>query len=357
LEERDEFQILTDAGTYEERTYRNEHELERLAVSHSKELFGNSTLYFDLKQKVTGKLRPRITDGLLLDLTDSKQPRFFIVEYELSNHDMENTVAPQLRNFTKKLRDEQALAEIRDAIYKEIMSNSEKRKQIRDFLKTDLGARASGEEPDIHFVLNNILHQQTGVLVVIDRVDEDIIEALGDFSATIIEFRTFAKDGKLIHMAKPLHPSSFSTEIGRRVGRKLVQTRKSSRQSLPEYRRSWEARLEWVSPTTREFTSKVIQMIASELPGVLHGPNYKWYAFYTKQPLTERNRIAVILMGKNVLRLAFRVNPGKFSDPSNLSNSVEGWFFPQGTERRAPVTPENLESVVSLVKSAIKQLN
>ncbi len=125
-----------------------------------------------------------------------------------------------------------------------------------------------------------------------------------------------------------------------------------------DYQNSWTARLEWVDPGSRTLVERLIQRLTAEVPGLVHQPRYRWYSFYRGEPLTERNQVAVILMGKKHVRLAIRTNSAKFSDPFKLSNPVGKWFFPKGSvERRMPVTTENLEAVVSIARTAITQLD
>ncbi len=198
MEEVDEFHLLTDTGVYRERPYKHEQELERLAVTHAKEIFTADAFYFDVKQRVTGRYKPRVTDGLLLDFRDKKRPKFWIVEYELSSHDMESTVAPQIRGFLKALEDEGTLRELGNTIYDLMKSDPDRRKKF---------AELSGEDSDLHYVIDKILHEAPGILVVIDDIERhgewQVLYDISD-DLYIIPFLTFECDGKLIHLANPL---------------------------------------------------------------------------------------------------------------------------------------------------------
>src|SRR2546427_2635289 len=124
---------------------------------------------------------------------------------------------------------------------------------------------------------------------------------------------------------------------------------KTKKMEKLNYATSWNARLEWVDPSTRKLTERLIQRISHDLPNLVHQPRYRWYSFYNGQPLTERNQVAVILMGKKRIRLAIRTDPNKFSDSFRISNPVGKWFFPKrSAERRMPVTSENIEAIVTL---------
>jgi len=202
LEERDEYYILTESGPYRQKPYKNEQELERLAVSHAKELFGEDTLYLDLKVKVMGgKLRPRITDGLLLDFRDRKRPKFWIVEYELSSHDMEGVVIPQLRGFVTGFKTEETRTETTQAIYNEIQSNPEKLRRFKEL---------AGDNSEVYLTINRAVHETPQLLVVFDALSQGIADAIdgSDLAEQTLlkEFTTFERDGTLVHSCNPLLP-------------------------------------------------------------------------------------------------------------------------------------------------------
>jgi len=193
--DQDEYYILTDSENYKEKPYKDERELEQMAIGRSKEIFGENSFYFDIKLKVTSKFRPRVTDGLLLDVRDRKHPRVWIVEYELSSHDFERVVGPQLRGFDEALKNPRTLRDIEDTIYEQIRADPGKVEK----LKTLVGA-----DDDIHYVIHKAIHKDPGVLVILDNAPEpieDVVDAnLKHY--LIVLFRTFEKDGKLVHLIR-----------------------------------------------------------------------------------------------------------------------------------------------------------
>jgi hypothetical protein len=78
---------------------------------------------------------------------------------------------------------------------------------------------------------------------------------------------------------------------------------------------------------------------------------------YRAIPPVRKNDVATLLVGRKNLKLSIRVNPKSFLDTSGISKPMAGFFYPRGTERRMPVTSENLETVVKLAKSAYQGLN
>src|SRR2546425_8578166 len=127
----------------------------------------------------------------------------------------------------------------------------------------------------------------------------------------------------------------------------------------PEYETSWNARLQWIEPATRVLAEKLIQRLENEIPGTYHRPRFRWHSFYIREPFVRKNDFATILVGRKTVRLSVRVNPHKlFPDDmfGGLFKPMRGFFYPRGTERRAFVTPDNIEAVISVVRSALQGL-
>jgi hypothetical protein len=124
----------------------------------------------------------------------------------------------------------------------------------------------------------------------------------------------------------------------------------------PDYETSWEARLDWVEPATRELVQLFIARLLHEIPSLAGRARFRWYSIYRSMPPVRKNDVATLLIGRKNVKLSIRINPKSFSDPYKISKPMAGFFYPRGTERRMPVTGENLETVVELAKSAYQGL-
>ena len=121
--------------------------------------------------------------------------------------------------------------------------------------------------------------------------------------------------------------------------KKLVKER-------PDYMTSWNARLQWVLPTTRDLALKLIRRLETDLTGVKHQARFRWYSFYRREPFVRRNGVATVLIGRKTVKLSIRVNPAKFNDPFGIFKPMAGFFYDE--EFRAPITSGNIEAVVSV---------
>lgn len=77
--------LIIDSQGFNLSKPRNEAELENMVKEHSKLIFGNASLYFDIKETITTKTdvgsKP---DGYAISIADK---RWYIVEVELASHD------------------------------------------------------------------------------------------------------------------------------------------------------------------------------------------------------------------------------------------------------------------------------
>ncbi|MBI4267525.1 MAG: hypothetical protein HY662_01925, partial [Chloroflexi bacterium] len=78
--------LLIDGVKYEEWTPPNEDELEQIVIKHAQDIFGEDSIYFDKKQKLSSLAGVgSIPDGLVIMFGHALQ--WHIVEVELASHD------------------------------------------------------------------------------------------------------------------------------------------------------------------------------------------------------------------------------------------------------------------------------
>lgn len=245
--------ILTKDGLFTLKEYRDEKELEKLVISNASHIFGSNSIYFDIKHRIESKAKMRITDGLLLDLTDKM---FWIVEHELSKHDPYKEIEPQINGFIRALSNEETINNVSDTIYSELK---------KDRKKLALAKKAFGE--DVYYSIRNMLRDKCGILIVIDKVTRQIEELREEFASKketkVIEFKTYQKDSKMIYAFTPLSLAHGEEE----------------RKVLPESMQSWDKRLKWVSPQVQKIVSTLILEISSAIPNIIHKPRFRWYCF------------------------------------------------------------------------------
>jgi len=316
--------------------YPKEEEIESRVSQLTDFLFGPKALYFDIRQRMASKARKIVVpDGLLLQLEEGKS-KLWIVEHELSSHDLYTHIQPQISGFVRALRSLETLRDVQIALYEEIQADKTKDKVLREFL---------GPTSDMFFFLDRVLHERCGIIIVIDEVTPQLMEICEDFSrdaeVRVIEFRTYQKEGEEIYLFNP-----FKFE-------EVVKPPKL-RKEYPEHRKSWEARLEWANASIRNLVYKIIESIESELPGISHSPKYRWYYFYKDKTPKPRSLFAVLLPEKRSLHVRIRIDPSKFEDRLNMTKQYKGWFFrARGEERGFSIkSPDQLNYALELIRQA-----
>lgn len=180
--------IIVDGRIYFEEQYDTESQFEDTVRDLQKELFGTNRIYFDIKTKIGDNGRVQnIPDGYLLDLSSKQLPKLFVVENELSIHGLKH-IAMQLLEFS--ISYDSSKQKIKTVIRKEIMGDQEKLEQVEKYIKKN-------NFQNVDYLLDKALDIQRAseinIIVVIDRIDEDLEKALREKLRFPIEILTLVR--------------------------------------------------------------------------------------------------------------------------------------------------------------------
>ena len=326
--------FLVDGARYKLCKPRNENELQRVVEEHYRDIFGQDSIFFGFEPKLRSLAgigsKP---DGCVLIL--SPRPRWVVIETELSDHPLYEHVIPQISKFVKALENPQNRKSIVEAVYGEIDRDP--------FKRALLEKRGFGRE--IYKFLNDVISTKPSVAIIIDKRTAELDEVLDmlPLKAEITELRTFEREG----VGLSVHAHLLGME-------EVEKEEKEERKEIPEHRKSWEARLGWVSPETKEIVQKLIKRVESELPAVSHLPRYRWYCFYKGESRSSESLFAVLMLGKKKVSVRIKADPDKFKDDQNWTKKYKGWFFARKYEERefSISTPEQLDYAMELVKQS-----
>lgn len=193
-------ELLIDGVRYKLWTPKDEAALENIVKEHAKDIFGEDSVYFDIKQKIKSKAGiGSIPDGYVIALEDT--PRWYIVEVELSSHPLYDHIVPQMSKFSRAINDPNTQRALVDAIYDEIKN---------DALKQTLVENKIGSREKYEFLFRLISSRPTLVVVIEEKTEvlEDVCNVL-PLETKVVEFRTFVREGVGLaghaHLFKPLH--------------------------------------------------------------------------------------------------------------------------------------------------------
>lgn len=156
---------------YSEKEYDRESEFENLVVANSKTLFGQSSIYIDVKKKIKNSaLGGVIPDGFLFDLSDPENPEFYIVEVELSIHSFFNHIFPQITKFFAFFKNSESQGKLVEALY--------------DILKSDEDFKAKIGKREIFKFIKDCIESSKNILIIIDNEKIELPEIISTYTDT-----------------------------------------------------------------------------------------------------------------------------------------------------------------------------
>lgn len=163
-------------------------EFEPIVVEHTKDIFGEDSMYFGKEKMKTQTGIGSIPDGFIIAFDNVNVAHFHVLEIELSSHSPYKHAEPQLKKFKKAMDNPETRRQIVDAMYDQIKGDYSKEKLIKEKI-------GSGE---VHkFLSDNITTQNTVMVIIIDEITEEWKEAFEDFPVKVkfIELKTFEREG------------------------------------------------------------------------------------------------------------------------------------------------------------------
>ncbi|OEK04590.1 hypothetical protein [Roseivirga misakiensis] len=191
--------------------YENEAELESAVNEVKSQLFGSKRIYLDDKKKIgkRGKTN-NLPDGYLIDLTNQKDPKVFVVENDLTSHQHLKHIAVQILEFS--LSFEASKVKVKNVI-KEMLQ----KRQV-EWRKCELFAKENGFE-NVDYLLESIIHKPDSfnALLIIDELGEELETVLISrfrFPVETVTLKRFKSDkGDILYDFEPfLNDLSEDTE-------------------------------------------------------------------------------------------------------------------------------------------------
>jgi hypothetical protein len=192
-------QLVTPYGTFKLIQYETEHDFERALVLHVRDIFGERRIYLDCKRRIGAKEgKQSVPDAYLIDLSRPREPQLYVVENELSAHDLFKHIGVQLLQFSVSFT--QAGRKIKQILFDEICQEPAVKERCERYT-----AEGGFRNLD-HFLDALVLDKEFRALVIIDEETDDlhaVTRNLG-FPVEIIEFSTYVnEEGERIHRFEP----------------------------------------------------------------------------------------------------------------------------------------------------------
>jgi predicted transport protein len=317
-----------------------EDDLEREVSINSKKLFGAKTIYLDTKKKIeTVSLGGSIPDGILFDLEDPEDIKFYLVEVELSKHSFYEHIFPQITKFLAFYKNPAGQNILIEKIHSFIIKDEE--------IKNEFERLLEGQE--LYKSIKDAVENNQNILLIIDGIKPEIEEAQRVYTDTwdklvILEILTKYKSGeKEVFILEP----DFSRE------KLILEKEESEGEQEGKITYTENYHLEGVSPLMTQLYAKIMNYMVSIDPKIKPNPQ-KYYISLRKNRNfayldIKRKKIKIAVMlpyekGEEMIshhRLR-RFTPGieRFYGRSSFEVTVEN--------------KENLDEVLKLLEEAHK---
>jgi len=214
-----------------------EKEFHPMVREHSKEIFGEDSIYFDLKYKLRSKSGiAAIPDAYVINL--SKPSEWYIIENELASHEVYDHIVPQVSKFVDSIEELETQKSIVDALDNEINQN----KVLKEHIEKMTGQ-------DTFRFLSKLISRPPRIVIVINEVVPEIERANKSLkrlaNTEIVEFRTFVReDGSNAH-AHLFEPLS------------ILESTAKEKETPVAAEKAWETRKSQVSITAEQHLDKI----------------------------------------------------------------------------------------------------
>ncbi len=193
--------VIVDSNgkLHEQISFDREDEFEKCVISLADRIFGQSTIYVDVKKRMHGNGIISIPDGYVVDLADPQEPRLFIVENEIVSHDPFKHIGIQMLRFATSFEDAKTL--VRNFIMEEIAKNPESLKRLES-------GCAESSSRNIDNYLDQAVYRDFRGLVVIDEARPELYRVIEKINAdiSVLELKTYeTPDGSRSHLFDTLY--------------------------------------------------------------------------------------------------------------------------------------------------------
>ena len=167
--------IYMDGNRFVESEFQYEKELEKIVQENSKVLFGEKTIFFDIKSKIDSRsLGGAIPDGFLFDFRDEENPEFYLVEVELKKHDFYKHMFPQITKFFAFYKNAKSRNNLIEKLFYFIRSSQKLKSEFKEYLG----------RKEVYKALKDTIENSQNILLVINDDKPELQEVFETYTDT-----------------------------------------------------------------------------------------------------------------------------------------------------------------------------
>lgn len=189
--------IILNNKEYSLFDFDNEAEFEKAVIENQKYLFGKDTVYIDIKRRIGQNNHRGIPDAFLIDFYDTKKPQLYIVENEISTHDVYSNITEQIARFGASIIS--SANQIRNTLIRAIDNDPETKKEIEQYLpKTSFKT--------ITELMLHLTESDIKIVVVINEVSADLNTAFTIFRTPpdVVLLQRYSCGGQISYYYEPM---------------------------------------------------------------------------------------------------------------------------------------------------------
>lgn len=163
--------VFFNGEVFEQAIYSHENDFEQLVAKNADTIFGNKSIYINAKRKITTSTLGRtIPDGFLIDLSDSDDPQFYLVEVELQEHDFSAHILPQINKFITSCRNPEHRQKLVDVLFSLSI--------VKDRIRELIGSI------EVYKFLKDTIDSNQNILIIIDGPKAEFREMMDTHTDT-----------------------------------------------------------------------------------------------------------------------------------------------------------------------------
>ncbi len=234
--------LIKDGVKYIETDFHGkESEFEKIVFSQYKHLFGENSLLFTKQKIKTATGIGTIPDGFIIDF---KHDKWFIIEIEISNHNVYEHIVPQVTKFKSALNHSDTKKSLKSYFEKEINTDP-----FKNALLISNGKR------EVFKTVSEIVDSNPELIIIIEQDHEELTSVLKSlpFQTRINVFKIFTRDNLVtddsIFQIEPI--TTFSSKITIPIIKSVVQLPTESNHSNKKGRGMSDVLVEQIMPVIK----------------------------------------------------------------------------------------------------------
>lgn len=332
--------IFHNNNKYIEYDYKLEKDYEEMIINNTKNLFGPSNIYIDVKAKInTLSLGGSIPDGMLFDLRNIDDPEFYLVEIELAKHDFYRHIFPQVTKFVAFYRNPKSQNELIEKLFELIQSDKDVENEFKQFLK--------GRE--IFKFIKDTIENSQNILIIIDNMKPELLEMTDTYTEwskmvkTVVLKEYRCDENQILYLI----PEFENVSLGETT---TLTPEANSNDKIPP---TEEYHLEGVDPLVKDIYQTIKHNLINYRPSLIFNPKKYYISIIDKRNFAfiyiRKKKVNItVIQPENVIRTLI-----KHHKIVTLSEGVQKFY---GGKCSTIVIEDmsNFNEVIDLLKAPLK---